>query len=483
MQKTFIKNLILVLALNLLVKPLYIFGIDRVVQNEVGPIEYGYYFALLNFVYLFQIFNDLGVQNFSHTHFSRYPAIIEKYLPRVFGLKVLTAGFFILLTLLFAWISGYPIKSNRILQLIILNQVFASVIILLRTVFSASGFYSIDSIFSSLDKFLMICVVGTMLWILQVESFQIEYFVIAQSVCFLISIMAALVLLTHKGLLKSHWPIFRGPFIIWMVRRSAPFALVLLLMTLYTRMDGVMIERLLADGKAQAGIYAASYRVLDAFNMLGLLFAGLLLPMFSKILDRHDALVNLISTSFGLLSAISIGVSVICWFYADYIVSTLYINTSEEWSLVFQYLMVTFVAVSWSYIFGTLLTARHSMRTMNSIFMMGLCINLCLNLLLIPSYKSLGATWATLVTQFAVSLGLLIYCNVKLSLNIRGTLVGKLVLYTIIIVTSSILLRSSGMEPLTALVLLMTICCITALASGLISRQLLNEVFTRQVSS
>ena len=268
-----------------------------------------------------------------------------------------------------------------------------------------------------------------------------------------------------------------------MIRKSAPFALVLLLMTLYTRMDGVMIERLLADGKAQAGIYAASYRVLDAFNMLGLLFAGLLLPMFSKILNRHDALVNLISTSFGLLSTISIGVSVICWFYADYIVSTLYINTSEEWSLVFQYLMVTFVAVSWSYIFGTLLTARHSMRTMNSIFLMGLCINLFLNLLLIPPYKALGATWATLVTQFAVSLGLLIYCNVKLRLNIHGALVSKLVLYTIIIVTSGILLQNSEMEPLTALVLLMTICGITALVSGLISRHLLNEVFTRQVSS
>lgn len=483
MQKTFVKNLILVLALNLLIKPLYIFGIDRTVQNEVGPVEYGFYFALLNFVYLFQIFNDLGVQNFSHTQFSRYPVIIGKYLPKVFGLKILTAGFFILVTILFAWISGYPVKSNRVIQLIILNQVFSSVLILLRTVFSASGYYSIDSILSSLDKFLMICVVGSMLWILQIEPFQIEYFVMAQSVSFLISIIAGIVLLTHKGLLKSYLPIFRRPFIIWMIRRSAPFALVLLLMTLYTRMDGVMIERLLTDGKEQAGIYAASYRVLDAFNMLGLLFAGLLLPMFSKILDRHDALAGLISTSFGLLSAISIGVSVICWFYADYIVSTLYINTSEEWNLVFKYLMVTFIAVSWSYIFGTLLTARHSMRTMNSIFMMGFCINLLLNLLLIPPYKSLGATWATLVTQFAVSIGLLIYCNVKLSLNIRKSLVGRVVLYTLIVLVSSILIRSSGMEPLTALVILTMICCATALVSGLISRQLLYEVFAPQVSS
>ncbi len=483
MQKTFIKNLILVLALNLLIKPLYIFGIDRTVQNEVGPVDYGYYFALLNFVYLFQIFNDLGVQNFSHTQFSRYPALINKYLPKVLGLKILTAGFFILVTLLFAWISGYPIISNAILHLIILNQILASLLILLRTIFSASGYYSIDSVFSTLDKFLMVCAVGSMFWILGIEPFQIEYFVLTQTACFLISIAAALVLLISKGILKSYRPGFKRAYIIWMIRSSAPFALVLLLMTLYTRMDGVMIERLLTDGKEQAGIYAASYRVLDAFNMLGLLFAGLLLPMFSKMLDKHDALVSLVNTSFGLLSAISIGVSVICWFYADYIIGTLYTSTSEEWSLVFQYLMVTFIAVSWSYVFGTLLTARHALRTMNTIFLIGLGINLLLNLLLIPTYKSLGATWATVITQFVVSLALLIYSNVNLSLNIRWFLVGRVVLYTLIVVISSDFLRRSTVEPLTALVLLITICAATALVSGLISRRLLHEVFASQLSS
>ncbi len=482
MQKTFIKNLILVLALNLLIKPLYIFGIDRTVQNEVGSVEYGYYFALLNFVYLFQIVNDLGVQNFSHTQFSRYQVLIEKYLPKIFGLKILTATFFILMTLFFAWISGYPIRSNSILHLIILNQFLASVLILLRTIFSASGYYSIDSVFSSLDKFLMICVVGSTLWILKIEPFQIQYFVLAQSACFLISIVVAFGLLVNKGLLKSYWPIFNGPYILWMLRQSAPFALVLLLMTLYTRMDGVMIERLLTDGKEQAGIYAASYRVLDAFNMLGLLFAGLLLPMFSKTLDKPGALVSLISTSFGLLSAISIGTSILCWVYSDYIISTLYVNTSREWTPVFQFLMVSFIAVAWSYIFGTLLTAKHSMRVMNTIFLMGLCINLVLNLVLIPRYKAVGATWATIVTQYAVSLALLIYCNVKLSLNIRGSLVVRVILYALVILFMSILFHRSAIEPLWALLLMIGICGITALATGLISRRLLKELFAPQIS-
>ena len=52
MRKTFLSHLFLIVLLNLLVKPLAIFGIDAQVQNEVGAAEYGFYFSLLNFTML-----------------------------------------------------------------------------------------------------------------------------------------------------------------------------------------------------------------------------------------------------------------------------------------------------------------------------------------------------------------------------------------------------------------------------------------------
>ena len=44
-------------------------------------------------------------------------------------------------------------------------------------------------------------------------------------------------------------------------------------MGVYTRTDVVMVERLLPDGKMQAGIYASAYRLLDAVNVAGFLFS------------------------------------------------------------------------------------------------------------------------------------------------------------------------------------------------------------------
>ena len=50
MKRKFIWNLLLVVVLNILIKPFYILGIDAEVINRVGASVYGNYFALINFL-------------------------------------------------------------------------------------------------------------------------------------------------------------------------------------------------------------------------------------------------------------------------------------------------------------------------------------------------------------------------------------------------------------------------------------------------
>ena len=47
-----------------------------------------------------------------------------------------------------------------------------------------------------------------------------------------------------------------------------------------------MLERMLPDGALQAGIYAQGFRFFESLNMFGFLVAGLLLPMFSRMLKQ-----------------------------------------------------------------------------------------------------------------------------------------------------------------------------------------------------
>jgi O-antigen/teichoic acid export membrane protein len=46
------------------------------------------------------------------------------------------------------------------------------------------------------------------------------------------------------------------------LKKSAPFALLVLMMTFYYRIDSVMLERMLPNGSEQSGIYAMGFRFL-----------------------------------------------------------------------------------------------------------------------------------------------------------------------------------------------------------------------------
>ena len=95
MKRTFLANIAFLLLINLLIKPFYIFGIDRTVQNTVGPDEYGIFFTLLNLSYILTIINDLGIQNFNNRNISQNSQLISKHLSHILGIKILLAATYI----------------------------------------------------------------------------------------------------------------------------------------------------------------------------------------------------------------------------------------------------------------------------------------------------------------------------------------------------------------------------------------------------
>jgi O-antigen/teichoic acid export membrane protein len=67
--------------------------------------------------------------------------------------------------------------------------------------------------------------------------------------------------------------------------------------------------------------------------------------------------------------------------------------------------MMSFFAISLTYIYGTILTAAGKISIFNKIVLIGVLINLVLNLILIPKKGAYGAAIATVFTQYFVLLG------------------------------------------------------------------------------
>ena len=287
MHRVFFRNLVFLVSLNLVIKPIWIFGIDRTVQNVVGASGYGIYFVLTNLSLLTQIILDLGISNYNNRLIAQQEHLLTRQLSHVFSIKLILSGIYLLITVAAALLLNYTGHSLYLLFMICVNQILASLITYVRSNISALHHFKVDSTFSVMDKGLMILICGTMLYVPSLKSqFIIDWFVYAQLVSYLITLAGALIyVLNISGKIPLN---FSFSFSIDLLKSVFPFALLIALMMIYGRIDGVMIEKLLpVDGEREAGLYASAFRLLDALNQFGYLFAVLLLPIFSRMLDAR----------------------------------------------------------------------------------------------------------------------------------------------------------------------------------------------------
>ena len=432
MKRKFITNLALVVFLNLLVKPFWIFGIDRTVQNVVGADGYGFYFSLFSLSLLMNIFLDLGITNFNNRSIAREPEKLPEYFSRIVGLKFLLAVFYAGVCLLSGWLLRYDRAQMNMLWVLILNQFLASFILYLRSNISGLHYFRTDSMISVLDRTLAILICGILLWgNLTDQAFHITWFVYSQTAAYALTALVAFGIVRYRaGYFRLQMDL---PGFMDIVRKSSPFALLILLMSFYNRIDSVMLERLLDNGKEQAGIYAQSFRILDAAGMFAFLFAGLLLPIFSRMLKKGQDVRAMVRLSFTLIIVPAAALAGLGWFYGYEILDWMYNEHITSSSRIFPLLMFGFMAVSTTYIFGTLLTANGNLRELNILAASAVLVNILLNLLLIPEYQALGAAVSSLVTQVYMALAQVIVSIIRLRLALAYGFAGRLTVFFLLL--------------------------------------------------
>lgn len=429
MNREFLINIIFLVAINLLIKPFYIFGIDRTIQNTVASGEYGIYFALFNFTFLLQIINDFGIQYFNNRNIAQHRQLLEKYFPNILILKGILALFYLSAVFLFATLIGYTQLYFHLLIFIAFNWILNSFILLLRSNISGLAMYRTDSLISILDRLLLIIVCGYLLWFSEHrENFKIEWFIYAQTVTLLITSIVAFIMVYGK--LKYLRFRFQPAFLWLIIKNSYPYALVIFLMTIYSRIDAIMIERMLSNGKIEADLYASAYRLLEASNMIGFLFASLLMPMFARMLKTREPIEDLVYFSWQMIWAGAITLAVSVFFFRTEIMVLLYNSGSIYSGQILGFLMLSFIAVTGSYIFGTLLTANGNVRELNIIAIVTVVVNVVFNYFLILKMQALGAAVVTCVTQFFALAAQLFFIKKVLSFKIEWRIVLRLVVFT-----------------------------------------------------
>jgi len=432
MQRKFLTNLLLLVLLNLLIKPFWIFGIDRTVQNVVGSHDFGFYFTLLNFSFLFNILLDLGITNFNNRNIAQHSALLKKHFSGILTLKLLLSVVYFVATFGIAFLIGYRGHQLNLLILVGFNQFLISLIMYMRSNISGMLMFRTESLMSVFDRVLMIGIMSVLLWgNVSTQAFKIDWFVYAQTAAYgLTAFVAFFIVVFKSGFRRLTW---NPVFFLMILKKSAPFALLVLLMTLYHRVDSVLLERLLPteNGETQVGIYAHAFRIMDAANQLAYLFAILLMPIFSKMIKEKQALVQMIKMPISLLFTATYILAIGSWMYSYELMELLYLDHIQESASVLSVLIFGTIAVASSYVFGTLLTANGDLKILIGIAAFSMVLSVVLNVLLIPQFEAFGSAIANVSALFSSMLLHLFFAFRQLHLHFKSQFYFRLIAFAV----------------------------------------------------
>ena len=375
MQRAFLKNLLWLQLLNWLVKPLWILWIEREIQLRMGDSWYGVYTLHFNLVLLFAVLLDAGL----NTYAAREIAANGKlgHPRRMLFLRLGLGLVYVCLVLMIAQMQS-GIQMQFLLYALI-NQILASVVLMLRAVLQGKQRFISDSWLSVVDRLVALAVCTWMLRTFTVEMFGSEggvlSFQIAQFFGYATALILGLILVFWRGKTTSESK-YESVSIASdsedalkkgldatkkQVGATAPknptskslgdwskevvwFGIMALAMSIFTRIDVQMIQWLsapnlegvadildadaiksqLAAGYAEIGLYTRGYRLLDAGLIFSALLSTQLLPLFSKRLATGDDNSEVIWMSFRLVLWVSLGAAMGAWFYGEPLINWLY---------------------------------------------------------------------------------------------------------------------------------------------------------------
>jgi O-antigen/teichoic acid export membrane protein len=304
-------------------------------------------------------------------------------------------------------------------------------LLFIRSNVAAFQRFRLDGVLSVADRLLMIIVCGALLFLPAFAGlFAIEWFVWAQVACYAAAIVLGFYLLWR---ITAVAPSLSFHFEkVWdMMKSAAPYALLIFLMSVYMRVDIPLIERL--HSAEEAGRYISASRQLDVSNQFAILFAGILLPLFGRMLSEGKNVASIVRLSANLLLPLSFLGAVLAWMAGAGIMHLLYPAADAYDGRVFAWVMSCLPACSLMYIYSTLLTANGALGLLNRLAAGAAILNVGLNFFIIPRFGAEGAAMVACATQWGIAAASVILAARRNRLPLHPKWVASHVVYLLLL--------------------------------------------------
>lgn len=401
----YFKNLSLLFVINFAVKPIWVFLIDRKFQLTLGKQAYGQYFEFLYLIYIFALVLDLGLHNFTVKSISEWKENYKNYTAELWISKGILSAIFLGIVLVYLLTQISDSNHKWIFFLIAIEMLSFSLYQFLRTFVQGLQMLKLDSFLSSFDRIILILFGGGILAMIhngfQISIYHFIFFHIAAYIfCFLV--VGFVLRKKISFTIDSYSP----KQLIEIIHKGWPLIIIVLFMTIYSRIDVVLLGKMLPNGAEQCDVLALSLRIIDsAFNVLALLSVFLLPTVAYNYTEGNLVYVRkVVLISCGIATLLSFGLIFTSLGFGDLIYAKLYPQHTGYELAVFKQQVWCTLGVGWMYVFGSYLTATERYKELIVIVAIGVLLSLLSNIYAIPRYEAMGVAITSSFVQLTMGI-------------------------------------------------------------------------------
>lgn len=381
-----------------LAEKLFFFFLFLIIARNYSTEYYGQIIALFTLANLIILFFDFGLPILIQRELSISRNNASKLLSLVLFVSLLSSVLYFAIVF---FISGlfYPeIPGN--LKIIILLLVYTySLLSIFHRIFFALSEYKI--------QFKLVFYIRTVIILLFV------LFVVFVDVSLYIGLIILLLgnivhiffilFILNKRSINFHFQYLKIENISNLFKLSVPIGFAVIFNYMYDKIDLLMMSKMLDFN--QVAFYNVGYGI---YKASALAFTFFLISGFTKVsyLSRRTSAIKLFFKKYTLLLLmVSIFISVLFFFAAEFIVNTLYSMKYSNSVIVLKILSAAIIGMALNNLTGIVLNGLGLYKHNMLITIIAVLINIVLNIILIRYYGVIGACIVTIITEYLIFCG------------------------------------------------------------------------------
>lgn len=196
-----------------------------------------------------------------------------------------------------------------------------------------------------------------------------------------------------------------------LVRYGFPVALSVVAVGIYHRIDQVMLHKIASD--QALGPYVVAVQLVEQFSVLPVALVSSLFPVLSQMSGHEEQFRHYLGVSYRFLMAVVFAICAVLTPIAGPLVDCFYGKQFHSSATLLVVLVWSEVPIFFGVVIANAIIAKNLQRYLPVSTVLGAVVNIVLNLVFIPRWGALGASWATVVS----------YClaGIFLFLGIRET--------------------------------------------------------------